>query len=227
MTETTGQSSTSTSAQSVRDELSQDASRLTQTATQRAEQAADGGKKQATTAAHAASSAIGKAAGALRQDDKAPEWLANAFDKTARQIDDLARTIEGKDIKEIRRGVSQFARQNPLAFLAASAAAGFAAARFLRAGSEYQSHHPEGGQGSSSATSRFAGSSYDPSASTGSGGTGPGTRAGSATGSDMGGAGTSTGFGTGSSSAQGGASRPGETTWSPASSASQREGSMS
>ena len=130
MTETTGQSSTGTSAQSVRDELSQDASRLTQTATQRAEQAADGGKKQATTAAHAASSAIEKAAGALRQDDKAPEWLANAFEKTARQIDDLARTIEGKDIKEIRRGVSQFARQNPLAFLAASAAAGFAAARF-------------------------------------------------------------------------------------------------
>lgn len=134
--------STSTSAIPLREEVSGDAARLAQTAKDRIDQAADSQKQAAVGVAKSATSAIDRAANALREDDGAPEWLSKAFETTARQIENLATSIEGKNFDEIRRNVSQFARQNPMAFLAASAAAGFAAARFLRAGSEYKSHQP-------------------------------------------------------------------------------------
>ena len=129
---------------SLREEVSGDAARLADTAKQRIDQAAEGQKQAVTGAARSATSAIGRAVSALREDDAAPEWLTKAFETTARQIESLAGSIEGKNVDDIRRNVTQFARQNPLAFLAASAAAGFAAARFLRAGSEYKSHQSGG-----------------------------------------------------------------------------------
>lgn len=129
----------------LREEVSGDAARLAQTAKDRIDQAADGQKHAAVGVAQSATSALDRAVEALRNDDGAPDWLTKAFESTARQVETLAGSIEGKNIDDIRRNVSQFARQNPMAFLAASAAAGFAAARFLRAGSEYKSHHPEGG----------------------------------------------------------------------------------
>ena len=194
-----GQSAGSTS---MRDELSSDASRLTQTATARAEQAADSGKQQATTTAHALSSAIDKAANALRDDDKAPDWLTSAVEKTAQQIEQLAKTVEGKDITELRRGITDFARQSPIAFLAASAAAGFVAARFLRAGSEYQTHQEQDRQ-------NFAGSTSASTTDLGS------AAAGAATGSDLGSGGLGSGAGAG------------ESAWSPSSAPLDREGALS
>ena len=124
----------------LREEVSGDAARLADTAKQRIDQAAEGQKQAVTGAARSATSAIDRAVSALREDDGAPDWLTKAFETTARQIENLAGSIEGKNVDDIRRNVTQFARENPLAFLAASAAAGFAAARFLRAGSEYKSH---------------------------------------------------------------------------------------
>lgn len=124
----------------LREEVSGDAARLAQTAKDRIDEAADGQKQAVTGAAHSASSALDRAVEALRKDDGAPDWLTKAFESTARQIETLAGSIEGKNIDEIRRNVTQFAKANPMAFIAASAAAGFAAARFLRAGSEYKSH---------------------------------------------------------------------------------------
>ena len=159
-----GAQGSSAGSSSVRDELSQDASRLTQTATQRAEQAADSRKQQATTAAHSVSSAIDRAADALRKDDGAPDWLTKAFESTARQVESLAGSIEGKNVQDIRRDVTRFARENPLAFLAASAAAGFAAARFLRAGSEYKSHQEHSSSSPQQLSSVDAGSTYTPTA---------------------------------------------------------------
>lgn len=126
----------------LREEVSGDAQRLTQTAKTRIDQAAEGQKAAVTGAAHKASSALDRAVEELRKDDGAPDWLTKAFETTARQIEGLARSVEGKNIDDVRRNVTQFARTNPMAFLAASAAAGFAAARFLRAGSEYKSHQP-------------------------------------------------------------------------------------
>lgn len=154
--------SSSTTAIPLREEVSGDAARLAQTAKDRIDQAADGQKQAAVGVARSATSAIDRAANALREDDGAPEWLTKAFETTARQIENLAGSLEGKNIDDIRRNVSQFARQNPMAFLAASAAAGFAAARFLRAGSEYKSHQQQGGTGSGAMGQQYAdtGSTY-------------------------------------------------------------------
>ena len=196
----------SAGSSTVREELSQDASRLTQTASTRVEQATDSRKEQATTAAHAVSSAIDKAASALRDDDKAPDWLTTAFEKTARQIEELARTVEGKDVSELRRGVTDFARQSPTAFLAASAAAGFAAARFLRAGSEYQAHEEQNDRQFTGGTSSMPGAT---------GGSSMGA-VGAASGADLG----STGGSTGNAGAD-------QTVWSPASAPLDREGALS
>lgn len=138
---TSGMNRSSSGASDVKEELSGDAQRLKDTAQQRAEQEANAQKGKATSAAHSTSSALGKAAEQLRKDDNAPSWLSSAFETTAREIDRFASGIENKDASELRRDVTDFARQSPTAFLAASALAGFAAARFMRAGSEYQSHH--------------------------------------------------------------------------------------
>jgi ribosomal protein L12E/L44/L45/RPP1/RPP2 len=132
----------------LREEVSGDAARLAQTAKDRIDQAAEGQKQAVTGAARSATSAIDRAVSALREDDGAPDWLTKAFETTARQIEGIAGSIEGKNIDELRQNVTQFARQNPMAFLAASAAAGFAAARFLRAGSEFKTHQSEGSDGS-------------------------------------------------------------------------------
>lgn len=135
-----GGASTSTS-QGVSGELAGDATRLKDTAKERALQAAESGKGQATQAAKSTSEALDKAADELRQDENAPDWLASAFKKTASGIESFASDIDQRSPEQLGRDVSRFARQNPTAFLAASAAAGFAAARFLRAGSQYQQDH--------------------------------------------------------------------------------------
>jgi hypothetical protein len=127
----------------LREEVSGDAARLAQTAKDRIDQAADGQKQAAVGVAKSATSAIDRAVNALREDDQAPDWLAQGFETAARQIESFAGSIEGKNIDDLRRNVTQFARQNPMTFLAVSAAAGFAAARFLRAGSEYKTHQSE------------------------------------------------------------------------------------
>ncbi|MGX7952998.1 hypothetical protein ACWPM1_10575 [Tsuneonella sp. HG249] len=144
----------------LREEVSGDAARLADTAKQRIDQAAEGQKQAVTGAARSATSAIDRAVSALREDDGAPDWLTKAFETTARQIENLASSIEGKNVDDLRRNVSQFARQNPMAFLAASAAAGFAAARFLRAGSEYKSHQATG-SGDTGDSQQFAGQPTD------------------------------------------------------------------
>jgi hypothetical protein len=125
------------SGQDIRDELKGDANRLKDTAARQGEAKAAQGKEQAAGAADATSSAMDAAAKRLRDDDDAPAWLASAFSSAAQQAGELAEQLHDKSPRDIARETRRFARRNPAAFLAASAAAGFAAARFLRAGAEY------------------------------------------------------------------------------------------
>ena len=166
---TSGMNRSSSGASAVKEELSGDAERLKDTAKQRAEQEANTRKGNATNAAHSTSSALGKAAEQLRNDENAPSWLSSAFEKTAKEIDHFAGRLENKDAGEIRRDVADFARQSPTAFLAASALAGFAAARFMRAGSEYQSHHRSDGKSAGQGGPAPRGTQQFGGASTGSG----------------------------------------------------------
>ncbi len=139
-----GQPSSGASGSSAKDELKGDADRLKDTAKHRASDEAEKRKSQATKAARSASDALEKAAGELDRDDQAPGWLSSAFRETAKGVDRFAGTVEDRSPEQMGRDVSRFAREHPGSFLAASAAAGFAAARFLRAGADYREHHHEG-----------------------------------------------------------------------------------
>jgi len=164
----------------VGDELSHDASQLKSTATERVQQEADTRKGQAAQIAGSASSALGKAAEQLKQDGNAPDWLGSAMRQAAGSIDRLASEIDGRSVNQLGQQLTGFARSNPGAFLAASAAAGFAAARLLRAGVEHR-HHSHGssdfgGTGGSDGTTSAPGAASYGTASRGvSGGTGMGS----------------------------------------------------
>jgi hypothetical protein len=165
-----GTGGSSSTSHEFRDEMSNDASRLAESVRQRASEQAEVQKGQATGAAKSVSSALEKAAGELEQDDGAPDWLGNAFRQAARQVESFSNEVDGRSAEDISRQVSSFARQNPTAFLAASAAVGFAAARFLRAGSQHHMSHQSGGGGSGS-TGSFGGygeGGFDGSTSPGS-----------------------------------------------------------
>lgn len=122
-------------------DLKQDAKQIGSKAADRVHSELDARKGTAATQAKSAASAIQRAAGEL--DDGAPTWLKSAFQQGADQIQRFADSIEQKDSRQLMEDVQSFARQRPGMFLAACAAAGFAASRIFKAGAEGSS----GGQG--------------------------------------------------------------------------------
>jgi hypothetical protein len=151
--QTTAPGNSSSTSSTIREELSGDASRLGDTAKERAKEEAETRKQQVTQTARSTSSALGRAADELDQDDSAPGWLAAAFRQTAQGIERVAGSVEGRSADQLARDLTRFARDNPTTFLAASAAAGFAAARLLRAGAEYRSENSS--QGGTDDSTRF------------------------------------------------------------------------
>ncbi|MEE4199312.1 hypothetical protein [Erythrobacter sp.] len=117
-------------------EIKQDAEALKDSAKQQAELQAERGRDKAVGAANSASSAIDTAADELRKDEDAPDWMAQMLSSAARQIQQVASELDGKSPQQMLASTQQFGRSNPATFLAASAAAGFAAGRFLRVGAE-------------------------------------------------------------------------------------------
>ena len=136
-----GLSSSGTSGSAPKEDLKADADRLKETAKSRASDEAEHRKSQATQTARSASSALEKAASELDQDQNAPDWLSSAFRQTAKGVEQFAGKVDSRSPEQMGREISRFARENPGSFLAASAAAGFAAARFLRAGADYRQDH--------------------------------------------------------------------------------------
>ncbi|MDM7955731.1 hypothetical protein [Blastomonas sp.] len=137
-------------ASGIGDELKDDAAHLKHAIGDRARQEAQARKGEAANALGSASSALNNAADELQRNADAPDWLASAVKQAATKIDAMAGQIQGRNIDEIGQNVADFARKNPGAFLAASAAAGFAAARVLRAGADRSQDHdtgPENGSG--------------------------------------------------------------------------------
>jgi hypothetical protein len=138
----------------LRDELKADGARLRSSAGERARQEAELRKGQAAQVAGSASSALGSAAQDLADNPDAPDWMASALRQAARRIESLGKAVEGRNVDQLSGDVTRFARENPMTFLAASAAAGFAASRVLRAGVDRKRHDAEdshadhGGQGS-------------------------------------------------------------------------------
>ena len=136
MNQSDNYSSGTKNANSTKDELKQDASKLKNKAESQASAKTKEASQKATAAAHSTSSALREAGDKLESDSDAPNWLGSAFKQAADSVADLADTVEGKEPREMMRDVSRFARDNPAAFLAGSAIAGFAAARVMKAGAE-------------------------------------------------------------------------------------------
>jgi hypothetical protein len=123
--------STSSGGGELREELRGDAQTVTNTAKQRLLAEADARKGTAADQAKSLSSALETAAGEL---SNSPAWLRSVFEQGAQTLQRFAETIEQKDSRQITRDVQNLARQHPGTFLAGCAAAGFAAARVLKAG---------------------------------------------------------------------------------------------
>lgn len=144
----------------VTEELKHDADRLKGTVGARAKEEAESRKGQAVHVAGSASSALNTAAEDLRSNPDVPDWMASALQQSARKIESLAQHVDGRSIDQLGQDVSDFARRSPGTFLAASAAAGFAAARVLRAGMDKKRHDRDAGQGQGASTSSEHGAGW-------------------------------------------------------------------
>lgn len=118
------------------EELRSDAKHLGTAAANRLHGEVDARKGTAATQAKSVSSAIERAAGEL--DDGSPEWLKSMFRQGAQQVQRFADALDQKDSRQLMSEVTGFAREHPGTFLAGCAAAGFAAARVLKAGDRSQ-----------------------------------------------------------------------------------------
>ena len=123
-------------------ELASDAKHMGNRAINRVHSEIDARKDSAATQAKSVSSVMERAAGDL--DEGAPDWLKSALQNGAQQVQRFADSVEQKDSRQLFRDISDFARNSPGTFLAGCAAAGFAAARIAKAGSEASST-PTGG----------------------------------------------------------------------------------
>lgn len=122
------------------DELKSDAQDLGSAAANRLHSEVDTRKGEAVSQAQTVSSAIQRTADGL--DESAPAWLKSAFQQGADKIQQFADSIDQKDSRQLMREAQSFARNNPGTFLAACAAAGFAAARIFKAGGDEQASQP-------------------------------------------------------------------------------------
>lgn len=115
-------------------ELFDDGKSVGRSAIDRLHSEVDSRKAGGISHVQAASSALQQTAGNLNDD--APAWLKSALDQGAQQIQKFAGALEQKDSRQIVQDVSAFARQSPVAFLGACAAAGFAASRLFKLSAE-------------------------------------------------------------------------------------------
>lgn len=115
-------------------ELRSDAEQLGSSAASRLQSEVDARKAEAADQVKSVSSAVQNAAGQLGEES--PQWLKSALRGAGQQIQRLADTIEHKNSTELMHDVQDFARGNPGTFLAVCAAAGFLAARVLKAGAD-------------------------------------------------------------------------------------------
>jgi hypothetical protein len=168
-----------------KDELKDDARTLGRAAGRQVEDRARSGRDEAVGTARATGSALDRAADEMRRDEDVPDWLASMLGSASNQLQRMAGELDGKEPREMMHTVEDFGRRKPGMFLAASAAVGFAAGRYLRTGLERHDDvdavEPGDPLGEGS-DDRRSGLSQN-ATSTGSGGTGSGGTGSGGTGS--------------------------------------------
>ena len=127
---TTGETSRASAA-----DFKQDGEQLAGKAVDALQSEADKRKDGLADQAKSISRAVSSAADAFeKQGDQLPVWLTNGVRTVASSVEQFAGTLDGKSSTELFSEVKKFAGDRPGIFLAACAAAGFAASRVLSAG---------------------------------------------------------------------------------------------
>lgn len=150
------------SAQRLSDDAKKTADDLGRRARDEANAQADRAKEGVATEISSIADALRKAADEMRSGS--PQ--ERTFGQIAEGLADASEAIHGRDVGELAREASDFARRNPLAFLGGAALAGFAVTRFAKASTK-----PRPSRGGSGSSSDLPSSDSDRDSPTGS--TGP------------------------------------------------------
>lgn len=115
--------------------LSESASRIASDVRDQAVETLDSGRSQVASSLGDFTAAIKKASDELGNRDQS--MAANLVREAASGLEQVSGAIEGKNIQELTRSVSGFARRQPAAFLIGAALAGIAIGRFAKASAEH------------------------------------------------------------------------------------------
>lgn len=129
----TTSSNSSAAASSAGGSIKSDAAQLGARAGERIASEADARKGMVGEQLRQLSGAI-DAAGNSLGEGQSPQWVSQGLQSLSQSVSRFAEQIETRDARSLASDVQQFARSSPALFLAGCAAAGFAAARVLRAG---------------------------------------------------------------------------------------------
>lgn len=122
-------SQTSDIAQTAKAHVKDLGAQAKETATQEAVARADQAKERV---AHKVQNVADAADAAAQQfDPTSPQ--AQAVNRVADQVEELAAKLRTADVRDLADQATDFARRNPALFIGGAALAGFAAARFLKA----------------------------------------------------------------------------------------------
>jgi hypothetical protein len=109
--------------------------------------------------------AMHQAGSSMRDQDE--RMMAQYVDSAADQVEQIAGMLRNQDITQLLQSAAEFGRRQPVPFLMASFALGFAATRFLRSSSRSQEGASWGGgsRGAWSSSGAFDASGYGASSS--------------------------------------------------------------
>lgn len=113
----------------------EEASRLVKAAKHRAAEALDDQKETVADSMDDFAAAIRKASDELGGRDQS--MAAGMVREVAQGLEQVSRSIHGKNIQDLTRSVASFARRQPTAFLLGATLAGVALGRFVRSSGEH------------------------------------------------------------------------------------------
>ncbi|QXI65789.1 hypothetical protein CP157_03581 (plasmid) [Paracoccus marcusii] len=132
-------SSGNSTTESIKSEATEQASRLAGSVKDEAKRYEKDLRSGIAERAESVAAGLRKAGSEIDPDSS----IATMFDRAAESVSSIADSLNETDPREMIDEVRNFARRQPGAFLGLSALAGFAAARFLRAGSTTSSGFSE------------------------------------------------------------------------------------
>lgn len=134
--------STKNTAKDFYDQAKDTAGQVYGTAAEKTKSTIEEQKSNLATGLTSIADSIKQVGGSLRETDEQSgitELTAKYSDTLAKQIEQVSRYFDNKDLREMARDVETFARRNPAIFIGSAFAIGLLAARFLKSSNPNQS----------------------------------------------------------------------------------------